>query len=84
MILGSWGMPKKARRPPKESAYVMLSRVCEMKALILLEKLNFEDIGYYKPPPELVSEIERLEELQKITISQVLQATMIEEMDVVT
>jgi hypothetical protein len=76
MIIGSWGMAKKARRPPKASAYVMLSRVCEMKSLILLEKLNFHDTGYFKPPLELVSEIERLEELQKSTISE-LDATLV-------
>ena len=48
MIIGSWGMVKLGRgtRPPNASAYVMLSRVCQLNPLILVERFSFSDIKH--------------------------------------
>ena len=84
MIIGSWGMTNIGRgyRTPNASAYVMLSRVCELNSLLLLERLNLNDIKKCTPPPELVVEMERLDKIEKLTLDRVLQTSRMENMDV--
>ena len=80
MIIGSWGLVNLGRgtRPPNSSAYVMLSRVCELNSLILLERFSFSDIKHCQPPPELVLEMERFHKIEKTTIDQLLQVSLME------
>ena len=40
-------------RPPNASAYVMLSRVCQLNPLILVERFSFSDIKHCQPTPDI-------------------------------
>ena len=66
MILGSWST--KDYKAPSQSYDVMLSRVCELNSLVLLKKLKFAQVKRFIPSDDFISEMNRLEVLEKATI----------------